>query len=128
MGWYGPQNTGVVAGGTGTSKSDSNHKLVGNVLAVAVKYHNNPDAGSIKLTVQTKGVTCPSYSLLVLNHNATDGNWMPYDLVNNTSGALMTFNGAQSIPDQNNIDDYLTVLLEGAADGDNADVWIYLDR
>ena len=120
----GPINSGVAAGGAGvaTATGESSQVIRWMLVGVQVKYNDAPPAGTTDITVKTKGTNAPVITLLAIANAATDGLFLPrYDSCKAADGSALTTND-QFIP----IEDVVQVVIAGADDADNIDVWLYL--
>ncbi len=120
----GPINSGAATGGAGvaTSTGTSANIITGVILSVFVKYNDSPPAATTDVTVRTKGTSPrpPSRNILVITNAATDGVWNPRDTEHTTAAA--DSGSKVLIP----VEDYIQVVIAGANDNDNVDVWLEL--
>lgn len=123
---YGPINSGTAAGGNGvaTNFNTSPTRVTGRVLAVAIKYNDSPPAGTTDVTVKTQGTASGApvtYDIVKISNAATNGIFHLAPAAVNQAGSVITSTYVGVL-----VDDYVTVLIEGANDGDSADVWLFM--
>jgi hypothetical protein len=119
----GPINSGVTAGGAGssTNNADSKISLVGEIAGIYIKYNDSPPAGTTTVTIASRGSNAPAGNILVLTHVATDGWFRPsQQFCNAAGGAVANAYGGTLVYD------FVNIKVEGANDGDSIDVWFLL--
>lgn len=122
----GPLNSGVTAGGAGTSTNNatSDFTITGQLLGFYIKFNDSPPGATADTTIQATSGTLPTRTLFTITNGATDG-FYPVRL-----GALTTANAA--ITDSNVliplVSDKIKVTLAQANDGDSVDIWAVVLR
>ena len=121
----GPINTGVAAGGAGvaTNSATTNSKVSGKIIGLYVRYNDSPPAGTTDLTVKTAGNNTPAYNVWKAANAATDGYFAIRQATVSPANAANT-NDYEALA----VDDNITVLIEGANNGDSADVWLFIEN
>ncbi len=130
MKYWGPLNSGVAAGGAGvaTNNATSTVVLAGRVLAIYVRYNDNPPAGTTDVTIETAGTDGPpSLTILTLTDAATDGYFYPRHQVHTEAGAGITYDGANEVYEPVPIHDKVKVTIAQADNSDSVDVWFLLE-
>ena len=125
MSLVGPINTGVAAGGAGVATSNYTHPIPvrGRVLAYAITYNDTPAAGTTDVTIATAGTgPLPVVTLAVVTNSATDVHANLMHAVNGADGAAIA-----NVYDNPVINDFVTVTIAGADNGDSADVWLIVE-
>jgi len=119
----GPINTGICAGGAGTSTNNGTGDayLTGLVLGVYVRYNDSPPAATTDLTIATVANSVPARNILVLTNGATTGY---YPLMVQSYDAAGAATGQYTFPPV--VNQQIKVTIAQANDGDSADVWLYL--
>ena len=125
MNFLGPFNSGAAAGSAGSALASANtsHVVRGYIVGVYVKYNDSPPA-TTDVTISTQGTSPapPTYNILVLTNNATNGWYYPRMQVHDTAGAALS-----GVYDFIPVHDILTVAIAQANAADNVDVWLMLD-
>ena len=121
----GPLNSGVTAGGAGTSTNNATGTIAleGELLGFYLRFNDSPPAGTTDTTIVLTGGVLPNRTVLTITNGATDG-FYPVRL-----GAVSTANAA--ITDSNVyiplIRDLVKVTIAQANDGDSVDVWAVIE-
>lgn len=127
---FGPFNSGAAAGsaGSATANATTSHPLVGEVLAVYVKYNDSPPAGTTDVTIATAGTSGapPALTFLTITDGATDGYRYPRTIMQDLVGATTTFDGTNEIYGPVVIADKVKVTIAQANAADNVDVWLMM--
>lgn len=126
---FGPLNTGVAAGGAGiaTANADSSVILTGLLMAVYVRYNDSPPAGTTDVILAAKGTNAPANTILTITDAATDGWFYPRHPVHDETGAGITYDGTREVHAPVPIADFVNAKIQGANNGDSADIWLLLD-
>lgn len=123
----GPFNSGAAVGNNGvaTANADSPQRLTGRVVGIYVKYNDSPPAGTTDVVIKTKGTSpaAPSYNLLSLTDQATDGWRYPQAQIHTVAGVAIDGEYTPLL-----VDDYINVKIDQANAGDNVDVWLMLEK
>jgi hypothetical protein len=122
----GPYNTGIAAGGAGVATNffTTTKRITGRVMAVVIEYNDSPPAGTTDVTVKTQGTASGapvSYNIVKITNAATNNifHLAPAAVDQTGSAITSTYEGVI-------VDDYVTVLIQGADNGDSADVWLMM--
>lgn len=117
---FGPFNSGVTSCIDTTSTETTNKPLVGKVVGVYLKL-DIACASNPTITVSTLGY--PATTILNVT-TESDGWYYPRAPIHLPgTGAVIANLKTDGIP----IHDFVSVTISNAADGDNADVWLYLE-
>jgi hypothetical protein len=117
---YGPLNTGVTSCIDTSADADSNKPVIGKVIGVYLKL-DIACASNPTIAVTTKGDPATT----ILSVTTETGGWFypraPIHLPG--TGAVIANLKTDGIP----VHDFINVEITNAADGDNVDVWLYLE-
>lgn len=119
-------STSTGGAGASTATATTTSPIHGTILAVYVQYLGSPPAGTTDITLKTTGTASgapPTMTILAITNAATDG-WfrprVPEHL--STTGAVIADSYDWPV-----VMDTLTLLIEGANDGDGVKVWIQFE-
>lgn len=121
----GPINSGVTAGGAGTStnNADTNRALCGRFIAAYVRYNDSPP-NTTDVVIATKGTNAPAVTFLTLTNKNTSGWFYPRIIPDDVLGVdLAALVVAEPIP----FDDVVNISIAQANDGDSIDVWLLIE-
>ena len=108
--------------GNGTVVSD--RPLNGYLVAVYVDYEVTPNAAT-DVTVQT--ANAPVKTMLTVTNSATDAWHYPREVIDDTAGTAVTFDGTNEIYQMIPVDDHVSfTVAQGDADQQTT-VWIVLE-
>lgn len=108
--------------GNGTVKSD--RPLNGYLVAVYIDYAVTPNAAT-DVTVQS--VNAPAKTFLTVTNNATSGWYYPREVMQDTAGATVTFDGTNEIYGLMPVSDEMSfTVAQGDADQETT-VWVLIE-
>lgn len=109
---------------TGNGTVTSDRPLNGLVKAVYIDYEVTPNAAT-DVTVQT--VNAPTKTILTVTDNVTDGWFYPREVINDPTGADVTYDGTNEVYEPIPISDYVSfTVAQGDADQETT-VWILIE-
>ncbi len=109
---------------TGNGTVTSERPLNGYLVAVYVTYAVTPNAAT-DVTVQTANV--PAKTLLTVTNSATNGWHYPREVVDDTAGTAVTYDGTNEIYCKMPVDDVISfTVAQGDADQQTS-VWVVLE-
>ena len=123
----GPVNSGICAGGAGTStaNADTPVRICGRLVAAYVEYLDTPP-GTTDVIIKTKGASPspPSVTFLTLTNKNTSGWFFPRVIPDDLLGVdLASLAVAEPIP----FDDFINISIAQANDGDGVNVWLLVE-
>jgi hypothetical protein len=122
----GPFNTGVTAGGAGTSTNNATGTIpiTGQLLGFYVRYNDSPPSGTTDVTIEATGGTLPARTILTISNAATSGFFaVRLGAVTAAAAAITDSNVLAPL-----VNDNIKVTMAQANDGDSADVWVVVAR
>lgn len=109
---------------TGNTSGTTSKPLVGCIKAIYVQYAVTPNAAT-DVTIAT--ANAPAKTILTLTNVNTSGWYYPREVMQDTAGATVTYDGTNEIYGEIPVSDYITATVaQGDAD-QTLDVWILLE-
>jgi hypothetical protein len=124
---YGYQSVSISSGttdggaGASTNNNTSSHVVVGQICSVGVTYNDSCPA-STDLVIATAGNNGPALTILTLTNANTNGWFHPRHVIDDETGADITYDGTEEVYDKVCIADNLKITVDDANDGDSVDV------
>lgn len=113
-----------IGAATGNETVISERPLNGHVKAVYIKYAVTPNALT-DVTVQT--INEPAKTLLTVTDNATNGWFYPREVINDPTGADVTYDGTNEVYEPIPVSDHISfTVAQGDADQETT-VWILVE-
>ena len=128
----GPLNSGAAVGNNGAATANTTCAEIvsGRVVAVYIKYNDDPPAATTDVTIATLGTApaAPALTILTITDGATAGWYYPrHGTHSNAGAALLYAAGGAAVADTVPVHDRIKVTIAGANAADNADVWLLLE-
>ena len=116
-------NTGAAVGsdGSATANNTSNHVITGQICSIGVTYGDSPP-GTTDVTVATAGDNGPALTILTITNGNTSGWFHPRHVIDDATGADITYDGTEEVYDKVCIADNIKVTIAGANSPDTAEV------
>lgn len=109
--------------GSSAGETDSTYQLFGEVIGFVVKYSANP-ASTIDTQIDTLGADgMPTYQLLKLSNNVTDGLFLSRKQVVDINGAALLYSTSNPVAEKIPVLDKLKMTLAQGNSGDYVDIW-----
>ena len=118
-------NSGTTDGGAGasTNNNTSSHVVVGQICSIGVTYNGSPPA-STDVVIATAGKNGPALTILTLTNANSDGWFHPRHVIDDATGADITYDGTEEVYDKVCIADNIKVTIAQANSPDTAEVVI----
>jgi len=116
-------NTGAAVGGDGsaTANNTSGHVITGQICSVGVTYGDSPP-GTTDVTIATAGNNGPALTILTLTNANTSGWFHPRHVIDDETGADITYDGTEEVYDKVCVADNIKVTIAQANSPDTAEV------
>ena len=118
-------SSGATDGGAGasTNNATSSHVVVGQICSIGVTYNGSPPS-STDVVIATAGNNGPALTILTLTNANTSGWFHPRHVIDDETGADITYDGTEEVYDKVCVADNLKITVDDANDGDSVDVVI----
>ncbi len=111
--------------GTSSGETDTVLRVYGEIVMFVVKYSATP-AATLDLEVDTLGAEeIPTYQILKLSNNVTDGIFLPRKSTVDINGTALLYSTSNPVAEKIPVWDKLKFTLVQGNVGDYADVWTY---
>ena len=116
-------NSGAAVGGDGsaTANNTSSHVVTGQICSVGVTYGDSPP-GTTDVTVATAGNNVPALTILTLTNANTSGWFHVRHVIDDETGADITYDGTEEVYDKVCVADNIKVTIAQANSPDTAEV------
>lgn len=108
---------------TGNATATSSKPLSGEIKAVYIAYAVTPNAAT-DVTIAT--ANDPVKTILTVTNNNTSGWYYPREIVQDTTGADVTYDGSNEVYEEIPVNDYVTVTVAQGDTDQTVDVWLLL--
>lgn len=110
---------------TGNNTDATERPMAGRLIAVYLQYLITPNAAT-DVVIETVG--SPVKTLLAVTNNGTTGWYYPREIIQDTVGANVTYDGTNEVYECMPVSDYVkATVAQGDAD-QTLDVWLLLEQ
>lgn len=108
---------------TGNSNDATDRPIYGEILAIYLKYAITPNANA---DVVIATVNDPPKTILTVTDNATSGWFYPREIIDDTTGTAVTFDGTNEMYAPIPVSDYIKATVAQGDSDQTLDVWILI--